>query len=170
MWDVTHGSAQYEWLKQTLEQSKAKHKFVFAHHVMGTGRGGIELARLWEWGGESQSGQSDFVKQRPTWTTPIHQLMVANKVSIFFQGHDHIWVRQTLDGVTYQTLSQPADPNYTLWNADAYLSGDKFPNTGYTRVSVNPNQIKVEYVRTYLQKDEGPGKQHGEVAFSYTLP
>ena len=170
MWDVTHGSAQYEWLKQTLEQSKAKHKFVFAHHVMGTGRGGIELARLWEWGGQSQSGQSDFVKQRPTWTTPIHQLMVANKVSIFFQGHDHIWVRQTLDGVTYQTLSQPADPNYTLWNADAYLSGDKFPNTGYTRVSVNPNQIKVEYVRTYLQKDEGPGKQHGEVAFSYTLP
>jgi hypothetical protein len=137
---------------------------------MGTGRGGIELAKLWEWGGESQNGQLDFATQRPSWTTPIHQLMAANKVSIFFQGHDHIWVRQKLDGVTYQTLSQPADPNYTLWNADAYLTGDKFPNTGYTRVSVNPNQVKVDYVRTYLQKDEGPGKVHGEVAFSYTLP
>ncbi|MEY3887660.1 MAG: hypothetical protein RL650_1752 [Pseudomonadota bacterium] len=51
MWDVTHGDAQYNWLKRTLEQSKAKYKFVFAHHVMGTGRGGIELAKLWEWGG-----------------------------------------------------------------------------------------------------------------------
>ena len=170
MWDVTHGDAQYAWLKRTLEQSKAKYKFVFAHHVMGTGRGGIELAKLWEWGGESQNGQFEFVTQRPSWTTPIHQLMVANKVSIFFQGHDHIWVRQKLDGVTYQTLSQPADPNYTLWNSDAYLTGDKFPNTGYTRVSVSPSQVKVEYVRTYLQKDEGPGKVHGEVAFTYTLP
>ena len=170
MWDVTHGDAQYNWLKRTLEQSKAKYKFVFAHHVMGTGRGGIELAKLWEWGGESQNGQLEFAAQRPSWTTPIHQLMVANKVSIFFQGHDHIWVRQKLDGVTYQTLSQPADPNYTLWNSDAYLSGDKFPNTGYTRVTVNASQVKVEYVKTYLQKDEGPGKVHGEVAFSYTLP
>ena len=170
MWDVTHGDAQYNWLKRTLEQSKAKYKFVFAHHVMGTGRGGIELAKLWEWGGESQNGQLEFAAQRPSWTTPIHRLMVANKVSIFFQGHDHIWVRQKLDGVTYQTLSQPADPNYTLWNSDAYLSGDKFPNTGYTRVTVNASQVKVEYVKTYLQKDEGPGKVHGEVAFSYTLP
>jgi len=170
MWDVTHGDAQYAWLKRTLEQSKAKYKFVFAHHVMGTGRGGIELAKLWEWGGESQNGQFEFVTQRPSWTTPIHQLMVANKVSIFFQGHDHIWVRQKLDGVTFQTLSQPADPNYSLWNSDAYLTGDKFPNTGYTRVSVSPSQVKVEYVRTYLQKDEGPGKVHGEVAFTYTLP
>ena len=170
MWDVSHGDAQYNWLKRTLEQSKAKYKFVFAHHVMGTGRGGIELAKLWEWGGEGQTGQFDFATQRPSWTTPIHQLMAANKVSIFFQGHDHIWVRQKLDGVTYQTISQPADPNYTLWNSDAYITGDKFPNTGYTRVSVSPNQVKVDYVRTYLQKDEGPGKVHGEVAFSYTLP
>ena len=122
MWDVTHGDAQYAWLKRTLEQSKAKYKFVFAHHVMGTGRGGIELAKLWEWGGESQNGQFEFVTQRPSWTTPIHQLMVANKVSIFFQGHDHIWVRQKLDGVTFQTLSQPADPNYSHFVGEKVLT------------------------------------------------
>lgn len=166
LWDITHGDTQYQWLKTTLEQSKARYKFVFAHHVMGTGRGGIELAKSYEWGETSAL----FGSNRPGWTMPIHQLMVANKVSIFFQGHDHIWVRQQLDGVTYQTLSEPADPNYTLWNADAYLSGDKYPNTGYTRVSVSPTGVKVEYVRTYLPKDEGPGKVSGSVAFSYTLP
>lgn len=170
MWDVTHGDAQYQWLKKTLEESKAKYKFVFAHHVMGTGRGGIELVRQWEWGGEDAKGISYFAIQRPTWPSPIHQLFVKNGVTIFFQGHDHIWVHQQIDGVTYQTLSEPADPNYTLWNSDAFLSGDKFPNTGYTRVSVAPSGVKVEYVRTYLPKDEGPGKVSGSTVFSYTIP
>lgn len=170
MWDVTHGDAQYQWLKKTLEESKAKYKFVFAHHVMGTGRGGIELVRQWEWGGEDTKGVSYFALQRPTWPSPIHQLMVKNGVTIFFQGHDHIWVHQEIDGVVYQTLSEPADPNYTLWNSDAYQSGDKFPNTGYTRVTVAPTGVKVDYVRTYLPKDEGPGKVSGATVFSYTKP
>ncbi len=170
MWDVTHGNEQYLWLKETLEKSKSKYKFVFAHHVMGTGRGGIELAGLWEWGGKNSKGLNEFANQRPTWNLPIHQLMVANKVSIFFQGHDHIWVRQQLDGVIYQSLSEPADPNYALWNSDAYLTGERFPSTGYTRVRVSPTGVKVEYVRTYLQKDEGPGRISGTPVFSYTLP
>ena len=170
MWDVTHGDMQYQWLKRTLETSKAKFKFVFAHHVMGTGRGGIELVRQWEWGGEDAKGVSYFTLQRPNWPSPIHQLMVKNKVTIFFQGHDHIWVHQQIDGVVYQTLSEPADPNYTLWNSDAFLTGDKLPNSGYTRVTVAPNSVKVDYVRTYLPKDEGPGKASGTTAFSYTTP
>ncbi len=170
MWDVTHGDAQYQWLKTTLEQSRARYKFVFAHHVMGTGRGGAELTNLWEWGGNDQQGINQFALQRPGWALPIHQLMVANKVTIFFQGHDHIWAHQQRDGVTYQTLSEPADPNYSLFNADAYLSGDRFPNTGYTRVNVSPAGVKVEYIRTYLPVDEGPGKTNGSIAFSYTIP
>lgn len=170
LWDITHGDAQYQWLKSTLEQSHAKYKFVFAHHVMGTQRGGIEVAGLYEWGGSNANGSWGFTANRPTWPSPIHQLLVANKVTIFFQGHDHIWVHQQQDGVTYQTLSEPADPNYSLFNSDAYLSGDKLPNSGYTRVSVAPTGVKVEYVRTWLPADEGPGKVSGTVAFSYTIP
>jgi PKD repeat protein len=170
LWDITHGDAQYQWLKTTLEQSRAKYKFVLAHHVLGTQRGGIEVAGLYEWGGSNANGTWGFTANRPTWPSPIHQLMAANKVTIFFQGHDHIWVRQQRDGVTYQTLSEPADPNYSLFNSDAYLSGDKLPNTGYTRVTVAPTGVKVDYVRTWLPADEGPGKVSGSVAFSYTIP
>lgn len=170
LWDITHGDEQYRWLKATLEQSKAKYKFVFAHHVMGTGRGGIELIGKYEWGGQNNNGSWGFTANRPSWPTPIHQLMVANKVTIFFQGHDHIWVRQQADGITYQTLSEPADPNYSLFNSDAYLSGDTFPNTGYTRVTVSPSAVKVDYVRTYLPADESPGRTSGSVAFSYSIP
>ncbi len=77
---------------------------------------------------------------------PIHQLFVANKVTACFQGHDHIFVHQQLDGVTYQTRSEPADPNYSLFNAD--LTGDKSPNTGYTRVTVAPSGVKGSTVAT----------------------
>ncbi|MCE1204450.1 MAG: PKD domain-containing protein [Holophagaceae bacterium] len=170
LWDVTHGDAQYQWLKTTLEQSRATYKFVFAHHVLGTQRGGVELATQYEWGGYSGNGVWGLSAYRPTWTASIHQLLVANKVTAFFQGHDHIWVRQALDGVTYQTLSEPADPFYALYNADAYLSGDRFPNSGYTRVTVAPGGVTVSYVRCYLPADEGPGKMNGQLAFSYTLP
>lgn len=170
LWDITHGDAQYQWLKTTLEKSTAKYKFVFAHHVMGTQRGGIEIAKEYEWGGEDGRGVNQFAANRPAWPLPIHQLFVNTKVTAFFQGHDHIWVHQQLDGVTYQEVSEPADPNYSLFNADAYLTGDKFPNSGYTRVTVSPTGVKVEYVRTYLSADVGPGKTNGSVTFSYSIP
>jgi hypothetical protein len=170
MWDVTHGLDQYLWLKNTLEQSKAKYKFIFAHHIMGTGRGGIDIANLWEWGGSDNTGAYLFTQQRPGWAYPIHNLLVKNKVSIFFQGHDHVWVHQSLDGVTYQTVSEPADPFYALYYSENYVTGERFPNSGYTRVSVSPEKVKVEYVRTYLPADEGPGKVSGQAVFAYTIP
>ncbi len=165
LWDITLGEAQYQWFKHTLETSTAKWKFVFAHHVNGTGRGGIELAYTYEWGDAAQ-----FAARRPGWGTPIHQLMAQNHVTIFFQGHDHIFVRQELDGVIYQTLPQPANPFYTYENADAYPSGDKLPNSGHVRVTVVPEQVTVDYIRAFLPTDEASGHANGEVAFSYTVP
>jgi len=164
LWNVTLGEAQYQWFKHTLETSVAKYKFVFTHHVNGTGRGGIELAHTYEWGDVAQ-----FAARRPGWGMPIHQLMAQNRVTIFFQGHDHIFVRQELDGVIYQSLPEPANPFYTFENADAYKSGDKFSNSGHVRVTVSPDQVKVDYVRSYLPKDEVNGHKSGEVAYSYTV-
>lgn len=170
-WAITHGKAQYDWLKATLEKSRAKYKFVFAHHVNGTGRGGIDVALKFEWGGQNNNGTPGFAQNRAGWALPIHQLFVANKVTIFFQGHDHIWVHQQLDGVTYQSLGSPANPNYSLFNSDAYATGERFPDSGYTRVTVAPTGVKVEYVRTFLPADERPGTErvNGTVAFSYSV-
>jgi formylglycine-generating enzyme required for sulfatase activity len=169
LWNVTLGETQYQWFKYMLETSTAKYKFVFAHHVNGTGRGGIELARNYEWGGNNADGTYGFDTHRPGWGKPIHQLMVDNHVTIFFQGHDHIFVRQELDGVVYQTLPEPADPNYAWYHADAYQSGDEFPNSGYTRVTVSPAGVQVDYVRTFLPADEGPGQTSGMVAYTYAV-
>jgi hypothetical protein len=157
LWNVTLGDDQYRWFRQTLENSTARYKFVFAHHVNGTGRGGIEVADKYEWGDEK-----GLVTHRTGWDKTIHQVMVDSGVTIFFQGHDHIFARQELDGVIYQTLPEPANPFYSLENSDAYLSGDVFPNSGRVRVNVSGSGILVEYLFSFINKPD-------ELAFSYTV-
>ena len=169
LWGVTIGDAQYHWFKQTLEQSKAAYKFVFSHHVLGTGRGGIEQADLYEWGGRSRRSDWDFNQERPDWELPVHQLMVKHGVTIFFQGHDHLFARQERDGIVYQELPMPADPGYVAYNQDRYQSGVILPNSGHLRVTVSPEQVKVDYVRSYLPHDETDKQKTGEIACSYTV-
>jgi hypothetical protein len=168
-WGITLGDAQYRWLEKTLVQSTARFKFVFAHHVLGTGRGGVELADLYEWGGKDQRGVSLFAARRATWALPIHQLMVKTGVTVFFQGHDHLFARQERDGVIYQEVPNPADATYQAFNRDAYRSGNILPNSGYLRVTVAPGRATVDYVRAWLPRDEQGGRKNGEVAFSYIV-
>ena len=162
MWDITLGDEQYKWFKETLENSQAKYKFVFTHHVLGTGRGGIEQAKLYEWGGYNSKGVWEFDKMRPVWELPIHQLMAKNGVTIFFQGHDHLFAKQELDGVIYQEVPNPADNTYTAFNQEAYKSGDILPNSGFLNVAVSDDQVKVDYIASGQSKN-------GQSIFSYIV-
>lgn len=168
-WDWTLGDAQYAWLDRTLGASDARFKFVFSHHVLGLGRGGIERATLYEWGGRDQKGTWLFDTHRPTWRLPIHQLMLENGVTAYFQGHDHLFARQELDGIAYVTVPMPADYTFSTYNQDAYLTGDTRPNAGHVRVSVSPAVVTVSYERAFLPKDEVDGHVNGEVAYAFSL-
>jgi phage terminase large subunit-like protein len=95
--------------------------------------------------------------------------MVKHGVSIFFQGHDHLYARQERDGVVYQEAPLPGDPAYATHNKDAYTSGITMPNAGYLRVTVAPEEAKVDYVRCWLPKDETPRQKTGDIAHSYTI-
>ena len=157
LWNVTLGDEQYRWFQQALESSQAKYKFVFTHHVLGTGRGGVEMARSFEWG-----DAAGLPAHRPGWDRTIQQIMADNHVTIFFQGHDHIFVRQELDGVVYQTLPESANPFFTYENNAAYRSGDRQPNSGRVRVTVSPQGVTVEYIRSFLDRPD-------ELAQIYTV-
>lgn len=169
LWNNTLGDTQYQWFKKTLEESKAKYKFVFTHHVLGTGRGGVEEAKLYEWGGYNSKGVWEFDAKRPGWGLPIHQLMVKNGVTIFFQGHDHVFAKQELDGIIYQEVPSPADNTYTAFNKEAYKTGTVLPNSGYLNVTVSPVNVKVDYIHSFLPKDETAENKNGSVGFSYTI-
>jgi hypothetical protein len=158
-WDWTLGNTQYFWLKQTLENSHAKYKFIFMHHPTGGTddyiRGGAYAGTYVEWGGNNENGAgypSAFTSMRPTWPKPIHQVLVDNKVSAVFHGHDHEYGHELRDGIVYQAV--PA-AGFTGSGFGEYSSGSytqyvqkALPSSGHLRVTVAPAQATVNYVRS----------------------
>ena len=177
-WDWTLGIKQYLWLKDTLENSDAAYKFVFSHHVTGGetqyGRGGILAAPYFEWGGKNADGTRGWDTHRPAsegWDVPIHQLMVANGVNVYFHGHDHIYAKEELDGIVYLETPKPDDAGYA-WdpygyghNENLYTGADELQNSGHIRVTVSPAQTTIQYVRAYLPGDG----TNGQVARTTTV-
>lgn len=153
-WNMTLGKTQYDWLAGTLRNSQAKFKFVFIHQLVGgldnAGRGGIEAVPFYEWGGHEKDGAVTFAKNRPGWEKPIHELFVDTGVSIVFHGHDHFFARQEKDGIVYQLVPQPENRNLKRHQAKeyGYEKGDFLPNSGFLRVNVSDEKVKVDYVRT----------------------
>lgn len=150
-WLWTLGKTQYDWLKNTLEKSSALHKFVFIHQLVGgdnQGRGGIEFVKLYEWGGNNMDGSYGFDTKRPGWGKPIHQLLVDNKVTIVFKGHDHFFAKQDRDGIVYQTLPQPSHPGDKINTATeyGYVNGKIMGGSGYLKVNVSATKVKVDFV------------------------
>lgn len=152
-WFRTLGREQYDWLKRTLETSKAKFKFVFIHHLVGgadrQGRGGVEVAPFYEWGGRNADGTDGFAAHRSGWAMPIHALLLKNHVTAVFHGHDHLYVKQELDGIVYQEVPQPGDPRGSTRSAAeyGYKSGVMLGSSGYLRVAISAERAMVEYVR-----------------------
>lgn len=184
-WNWSLGKTQYDWLKATLQNSSASYKFVFLHHLVGgtwtladgvtancAGRGGVEVAPYFEWGGRNTDGSDGFAANRPGWDMPVHSLLVQNKVNIVFHGHDHLYGYQTLDGMVYLECPQPGTRNYTQLGSAAdgkYAAGTLLPNSGHIRVTVGPNQSLAEYVRAYLPADENATTHNRDVAHSFTV-
>ena len=172
-WDWTLGEAQYEWLRATLENSTATFKFVFAHHLVGGtqdySRGGAVGAAYCEWGGYDVDGVTwAFDSLRPKFVMPIHELLVANGVTIFFHGHDHVFAMEELDGVIYQECPHAANDDYGIGfisNFGDYAGSQLVNNSGHLRVRVSPGETLVEYVRAFLPND-GP---NGDIAVAYSV-
>ena len=168
-WDFTIGKDQYQWLCDTLEKSKAKYKFVFGHHVLGSCRGGVEWADKFEWGGNNRHGEKEFSRNRPGWKMPIHDLFVKNKVTAFFQGHDHLFVRQEKDGIAYITCPMSGDPGYNSYNIESYFSGDKLSNTGHLKITISEKDAIMQYIKAVLPGDETTQGGNGKIAYSWSF-
>jgi phosphodiesterase/alkaline phosphatase D-like protein len=167
-WDWTLGLQQFNWLKQTLENSTAKYKFIFDHHQLGGAedyvRGGANYANLVEWGGYNEDGTTwGWNVKRPVaqWgSKPIHQLMVDNHVTAYFHGHDHLYAYEKKDGVVYQEIPSPSmtgSPNSMYYSGPYTIK--VLPSPGHLRVTVSPSQVTVDYVAT----------SSGTVNYSYTI-
>ncbi len=177
-WRMSLGREQYDWLATTLAKSKAPWKFVFTHHLVGgrgrVARGGVEAAPFFEWGGKNADGSDGFAAHRPGWGKPIHRLLVENGVTAVFHGHDHLFVRSELDGVTYQCVPQPGNPQGGTRTAAeyGYASGIVLGSPGHLRVDVSPKTTKVVFVRAAIgansvRRDDDAA--NGSIVQSYEL-
>lgn len=182
-WGWTMGSRQFNWFKNTIKNSTAKYKFVFSHNLLGgnpsgsDARGGIEFAGYFENGGRSADSTWDFDSTRPHWEQPVHSMLVENKASIYFHGHDHFYGKQDKDGIVYQEVPQPSAKNIKAFNATSYpytasygyTSGVILPNRGFLLVTVCSDSVKVEYIKTYLPNEETSVLHNMDVAHSYVI-
>jgi UDP-2,3-diacylglucosamine pyrophosphatase LpxH len=191
-WNWTLGQAQYDWLYDTLSSSGKKWKFVFLHHLTGGkrevrnyGRGGIEYAKFkvmqqatYEWGGEDENGNYLWSEKRPGWEHgAIHDMLASEGVTAVFHGHDHGFAHQTLDGIHY--IECPTISGISLFQrlyddgfleAADYKNGVRMGNNGYIRVTVNPEQVLVEYVGTIRDVDEDDqGYRNGEIRYAAVI-
>jgi Calcineurin-like phosphoesterase len=175
-WGSTLGREQYDWLAATLAKSRAKFRFVFLHHLVGglgkEARGGVEAAPLYEWGGHDPDGRDVFKDKRPGWPMPIHELLVKNRVNLVFHGHDHLFVKQELDGIVYQEVPQPGHPRYDNTRSAegyGYKSGTLLGSSGHLRVRVDAAKATVEYVRAFLPADETSARKNASIADAYEV-
>jgi len=175
-WSRTLGREQYVWLATTLAKSRAKFRFVFLHHLVGglgkDARGGAEAAPLYEWGGHNPDGTDVFKEKRPGWPMPIHELLVKNHVNIVFHGHDHLYVKQDVDGIVYQETPQPGFPRFNNTRSAeeyGYKSGALLGSSGHLRIRVDAAKAVVEYVRALLPADETDKAKNASIAHSYQV-
>jgi hypothetical protein len=174
-WNMTLGKTQYEWLAQVLANSDARFRFVFIHQLVGGlgegGRGGLEAAALYEWGGQNVTGEDEFSKYRPDWPAPIHDLLKQYQVSAVFHGHDHFFAYQLLDGISYQLVPQPGHRNARNHQAEeyGYVEGVFLPNSGHLQIDVQPERAVVRYIRAAHETIKHSGFANGDVAFRYEI-
>lgn len=166
--DWTLGEAQLAWLERTLAGSDAKHKLLFQHHLLGGwgyglqgldpdapykyGRGGARYARVGE-------------------QARVTELMHEHGARFVFYGHDHVFAHQETEGLHFVCCGRPSFMQPNWWRGpgwrEAYGSRrsrdarEFLATVGYTRVTLGPERVVIEYVRTAVQPMRGENVDPG---------
>ena len=144
----------------------------------GIGRGGLERAPYFEWGGRNDDHTWALDTRRSGWPAPIQDVLVANGVAVVFHGHDHLFAKQELDhdgdgktDLTYLACPRPSYRGYDTVHPEegGYVSGDFLGNSGHLRVKVSPAEATIEYVRAYAPEDETEERVNGQASYSFSL-
>jgi 3',5'-cyclic AMP phosphodiesterase CpdA len=90
---------QFKWLEQVLAASKQKTKFVFIHHPLYP-----EAAK-----GKHHGNSLDRYKEE---RDRLQALFVKNKVTMVFLGHEHYYLRKTIDGIPHIIAGGGGAPLY----------------------------------------------------------
>jgi len=90
---------QFRWLEQVLSASKQKHIFLFVHHPLYPEKGK----------GKHRGNSLDRYKED---RDRLQALFVKHKVTAVFAGHEHLYLRKTVDGITHIIAGGGGAPLY----------------------------------------------------------
>lgn len=133
--DWTLGPEQLAWLQRTLAGATAKWRFTFIHHPVGGAAGDFADSAYGRGGGQAAHVGEQAV---------IHAMLQQYGVQIFFYGHDHVFTDMVVDGIHYTLPGSAGAP----WKFTSEETGytDYFPDSGYGRVTVDPDRVQVDFV------------------------
>ncbi len=116
---------QYAWLEQVLSASMQKHIFVFVH------------APLYPEAGKGKHHGNSLDRYKDE-RDKLHALFVKYKVAAVFAGHEHLYLRKSVDGILYVITGGGGAPLY----ADDLNGGFHH----YVRVTVDDGKVNGEVV------------------------
>lgn len=116
---------QFKWLGQVLASSRQKYKFVFIHHPLYPEKGK----------GRHYGNSLDRYKEE---RDRLQALFVKNKVTMVFLGHEHIYLRKTIDGIPHIISGGGGAPLYANDEDGGFYH--------YVLVTVNGDKVSAEVV------------------------
>ena len=116
---------QRMWLESVLRNSSQKHKFVFVHHPLYPEK---------SIGRHHGNSMDRYKEQRDD----LQALFVKHKVSLVFAGHEHLYLRNTFDGIPHIITGGGGAPLYSAEEESG------FPHL--IRVTVDEDKVKAEVV------------------------
>jgi 3',5'-cyclic-AMP phosphodiesterase len=90
---------QFKWLGQVLAASKQKHTFVFVHHPLYPEKGK----------GKHHGNSLDRYKED---RDRLQALFAKHQVTAVFMGHEHLYLRKTVDGIPHIIAGGGGAPLY----------------------------------------------------------
>jgi predicted phosphodiesterase len=116
---------QFKWMEQALASSKQKHKFVFIHHPLYPEKGK----------GRHHGNSLDRYKEE---RDRLQALFVKHRVTMVFLGHEHLYLRKTVDGIPHVIAGGGGAPLY---------AGDEDGGFHhYVLVTVDGDKVSAEVV------------------------
>jgi predicted phosphodiesterase len=133
--DWTLGQQQLDWLESTLAGNDTRWKFLFIHHTVAGAGPNLANAAYGRGGGQAAHVGEQAI---------IHQMMLDHDATVFFHGHDHVFVDMTVDGIHYTDPGAAGAP----WKFESDETGyvKYYTDSGWSRVTVSDERVHVEFL------------------------
>jgi hypothetical protein len=90
---------QYKWLEGVLAKSTQRYKFIFLHHPLYPDK-------------DKGRHYGNSLDRYPGDRDKLQALFVKHKVTMVFTGHDHLYLRKTVDGIPHVIAGGGGAPMY----------------------------------------------------------